>query len=76
MADLQAKAVAANLLLALDGKNPVAKPKTELICIVDTVDSGILVYRDIKRSWVLPSSRVFHWAKRYFEGHYLRDLRR
>jgi sulfide:quinone oxidoreductase len=76
MADLQAKAVAANLLLALDGKNPVAKPKTELICIVDTVDSGILVYRDIKRSWVLPSSRVFHWAKRYFEGHSLRDLRR
>jgi sulfide:quinone oxidoreductase len=35
-----------NLLLALDGKPPMAKPKTELICIVDTVDSGILVYRD------------------------------
>jgi sulfide:quinone oxidoreductase len=30
---------------------------------------------DTKRSWVLPSSRIFHWAKRYFEGHYLRDLR-
>jgi sulfide:quinone oxidoreductase len=76
MADLQAKAVAENLLLALDGKNPVAKPRTELICIVDTVDSGILVYRNTRRSWVLPSSRIFHWAKRYFEGHYLRDLRR
>ena len=76
MADLQAKAVAENLLLALAGKDPVAKPKTELICIVDTMDSGILVYRDIKRSWVLPSSRLFHWAKRYFEGHYLRVFRR
>jgi sulfide:quinone oxidoreductase len=76
MADLQAKAVAENLLLALDGADPVAKPRTELICIVDTVDSGILVYRTTKRSWVLPSSRIFHWAKRYFEGHYLRDLRR
>jgi sulfide:quinone oxidoreductase len=75
MADLQAKAVAENLLLALDGADPVAKPRTELICIVDTVDSGILVYRTTKRSWVLPSSRIFHWAKRYFEGHYLRDLR-
>ena len=76
MADLQAKAVAENLLLALAGKAPVAKPKTELICIVDTMDSGILVYRDIKRSWVLPSSRLFHWAKRFFEGHYLRAFRR
>jgi sulfide:quinone oxidoreductase len=76
MADLQAKAVAENLLLALANQNPVAKPKTELICIVDTMDSGILVYRDIKRSWVLPSSRLFHWAKRYFEGHYLRVFRR
>ncbi len=76
MADLQAKAVAENLLLSLDGADPVAKPRTELICIVDTVDSGILVYRTTKRSWVLPSSRIFHWAKRYFEGHYLRDLRR
>jgi sulfide:quinone oxidoreductase len=76
MADLQAKAVAENLLLALAGKDPVAKPKTELICIVDTMDSGILVYRDINRSWVLPASRLFHWAKRYFEGHYLRVFRR
>ena len=76
MADLQAKAVAENLLLVLAGKAPVAKPKTELICIVDTMDSGILVYRDIKRSWVLPSSRLFHWAKRFFEGHYLRAFRR
>ncbi len=76
MADLQAKAVAENLLLALAGKAPVARPRTELVCIVDTMDSGILVYRDIKRSWVLPSSRLFHWAKRFFEGHYLRAFRR
>jgi sulfide:quinone oxidoreductase len=76
MADLQAKAAAANLLSVLDGKPPLAKPKIELICIVDTVDSGILVYRDLRRSWLLPSSRVFHWAKRYFERHYLRPLRR
>lgn len=75
MADLQAKAAAQNLLLALDGKEPAATPKTELICIVDTMDSGILVYRDLKRSWLLPPSVVFHWAKRFFEGHYLRVFR-
>jgi sulfide:quinone oxidoreductase len=76
MADLQAKAASENLLLALEGRAPVATPKPELICIVDTVDSGILVYRDPKRSWLLPPSRVFHWAKRYFEGHYLRVFRK
>lgn len=76
MADLQAKAAATNLLQALAGKEPTAKPRPELICIVDTVDSGILVYRDLKRSWLLPPSRVFHWAKRYFERHYLRVFRR
>lgn len=75
MADLQAKAAAENLLLALDGKPPRARPKVELICIVDTVDRGILVYRDLKRSLLLPSSRLFHWAKRLFEGHYLKVFR-
>ena len=75
MADLQAVAAAENLLLALDGKAPTARPRTELVCIVDSVDAGILVYRDLKRNWVLPSSRLFHWAKRYFEQHYLREFR-
>jgi len=76
MADLQAKAAAENLLLALDGKHASARFKIELICIVDTVDKGIMVYRDLKHSWLLPSSRLFHWAKRYFEGHYLKAFRR
>jgi len=76
MADLQARAAAENLLLTLEGKAPTARPKVELICIVDTIDKGILVYRDLKRSILLPSSRVFHWAKRFFEGHYLRVFRR
>lgn len=76
MADLQAKAAAENLMLGLEGKPPAARPKTELICIVDSVDAGILVYRDEKRAWLLPSSRLFHWAKRFFESHYLRVFRK
>jgi len=75
MADLQAKAAAENLLLGLAGKAPVARPRAELICIVDSVDAGIMVYRDEKRSLLLPRSRLFHWAKRYFEWHYLRAFR-
>lgn len=76
MADLQARAAAENLLLALAGKPPVAQPRPELICIVDTLDSGILVYRGLKRALLLPPMRLFHWAKRYFEWHYLRAYRK
>jgi sulfide:quinone oxidoreductase len=76
MADLQAKTAAENLLHALQGRLPVARFKSELICIVDTLDSGMLVYRDEKRTLVLPSCRLFHWAKRYFEWHYLRRYRK
>ncbi|MBK6742167.1 MAG: FAD-dependent oxidoreductase [Hydrogenophilales bacterium] len=75
MADLQAKAAAENLLLALEGREPAARFKVELICIVDTLDTGILVYRDEKRSLLFPSLRLFHWAKRYFERHYLKLFR-
>jgi sulfide:quinone oxidoreductase len=76
IADLQAKAAAENLLRALDGKPPVAHFKPELICIVDTLDRGILVYRDEKRALILPPCRLFHWAKRFFEWNYLRPFRR
>ncbi|OYW38730.1 MAG: pyridine nucleotide-disulfide oxidoreductase [Hydrogenophilales bacterium 12-61-10] len=76
IADLQARAAAENLLLALAGKPPVAHFKPELICIVDTLDRGILVYRDEKRALILPPCRLFHWAKRFFEWQYLRPYRK
>ena len=75
IADLQAKAAAENLLRALDGKPAVARFKIELICIVDTLDRGILVYRDENRALILPPCRLFHWAKRFFEWQYLRPYR-
>jgi len=76
IADLQAKAAAENLLRALDGQPPVARFKVELICIVDTLDRGILVYRDEKRALILPPCRLMHWAKRFFEWQYLRPYRK
>lgn len=76
MADLQAKTAVENLLAALDGRPPAARFKAELICIVDTLDRGILVYRDEKRALLMPPCRLFHWAKRFFEWLYLRPYRR
>lgn len=75
LADLQAKAAAENLVYALHGHAPAAKFKPELICIVDTLDKGILVYRSEKFAMVLPPMRLMHWAKRAFEWLYLRTLR-
>ncbi len=74
MANLQARASAENLCRSLAGQAPCAKPRIEMICIVDTLNAGMLVYRDQKRNWLLPSWQGFHWAKRYFESHYLRSL--
>ena len=78
MADLQAAAAAANLLA--DGKGHNGQPsqvtfKVELICIVDAVDHGTLIWRTPERNWLLPSTRLFHWAKRGFEWNYLRQYR-
>lgn len=75
MADLQAEAAAKNLLDELAGRTPRARFKTELMCIVDSGDSGFLVARTPARNIVLPGSVVFHWAKRLFERLYLRKYR-
>lgn len=75
MADLQAKAAAANLLNELNGADAGETFKVELMCIVDSVNSGMLVARTPTRSIVLPSSRLWHWAKRLFEWWYLRQIR-
>jgi len=75
MADLQAKAAAANLLAELDGRQPGETFRSELVCIVDANDRGMLVARNEKRNLVLPSMRILHWLKRGFEWWYLRQYR-
>ncbi|MBT9490507.1 MAG: NAD(P)/FAD-dependent oxidoreductase [Rubrivivax sp.] len=75
MADLQAAAAAQNLLADLQGQASSATFKVELICIVDAIDHGTLIWRTPARNWLLPSARLFHWAKRGFEWHYLRQYR-
>ncbi len=74
-ADLQAKAAAANIAAVLTGREPTTEFKSELICIVDTMKSGILVYRSPSRNFVSPQTRLFHWAKRAFERRYVMAYR-
>lgn len=75
MADLQAAAAAHNVLAGLRSETPTATFKVELICIIDAIDHGTLVFRNASRQIILPPSRLFHWLKRWFEGMYLRKYR-
>lgn len=74
MADLQAEAAAKNILANIAGKADSHTFKTELICIVDSLSTGTMVYRDPKRSLQL-RGKPFHWAKSLFEWNYLRPYR-
>lgn len=75
MADLQARAAVNNLLADKNGQKANYQFKTELVCIVDALDGGMLVYRDVKRSILLPKLALFSWAKRWFEQLYLQQYR-
>ncbi len=75
MADLQAAAAAQNLLAGLRGQAASATFKVELLCIIDGLTQGTLVWRTPARNIVLPPMRLMHWAKRWFEGLYLRKYR-
>ena len=75
MADLQAEAAAKNLVAELENSDADATFKIELICIVDSNNSGMLVSRTEKNNVMLPGSIVFHWLKRVFEWWYLRKYR-
>jgi len=75
MADLQAEAAAKNLLNELDGRSANESFNVELICIVDSNDSGMMVSRTENKSTMLPRSIILHWAKVFFEWLYLRKYR-
>jgi sulfide:quinone oxidoreductase len=74
MADLQAVAAVTNMLAELNGQQATATFKVELLCLVDSLDKGIMVFRNTKRSIVFPC-KLLHPAKRLFEWWYLRSIR-
>ncbi len=75
MADLQGETAAANLLTELDGGKPEQTFKVELLCIVDSLDAGILVRRTQDSEMSLPPVGPMHFAKAFFEAWYLRKFR-
>lgn len=75
MADLQARAAVPNLLADLGGQTSQQTFVPELVCIVDGIEHGTLVFRNPSRHFMLPPLKLMHWAKRAFEWHYLRQLR-
>ncbi|WP_027996732.1 NAD(P)/FAD-dependent oxidoreductase [Simplicispira psychrophila] len=75
MADLQARAAAQNLLASLVGGVQEATFKVELMCIIDALDTGTLVWRTPQRNVLLPPLRIFHWLKGRFEKRYLDQYR-
>jgi sulfide:quinone oxidoreductase len=75
MADLQAETATANLLSELKGDTPLKSFRVELVCIIDSQSGGIFVARTEKFSLIMPEMRIFHWLKRLYEWHYLRQYR-
>ncbi|MCG3168697.1 MAG: Sulfide-quinone reductase [Pseudomonadales bacterium] len=75
MAELQARVAVRNLLDALAGRPVQAAFRAELMCIIDALDSGTLVWRTERRTVTLPPMRAMHWAKRFFERVYLAKYR-
>lgn len=75
MADLQARAAVPNLLADLRGQASQQTFVPELVCIVDGIEHGTLVFRSPSRHFMLPPLKLMHWAKRAFEWHYLSRLR-
>ncbi len=71
MADLQAEAAAKNVLEVLALKKARHTFKTELICIIDSLNNGSLVYRGAKRGFMMKMPPL-HWVKLWFERLYLR----
>lgn len=67
MAELQANSAASNIYQALHGRPVQTTFRTELICIVDTLNAGIMVSRFPRLNLVLPPLRAMHWAKQLLE---------
>lgn len=74
-ADLQAEVAARNLLRALSGSAVDETFTAELMCIIDSLDRGLLVSRKEGRTRALRPSVFAHWAKAAFEHRYLRRYR-
>ncbi|MBF0135242.1 MAG: FAD-dependent oxidoreductase [Magnetococcus sp. DMHC-1] len=75
MAELQARAAVSNLYAELHGRSAQHSFRTELICIMDSLDQGMLVSRFKRFSLMLPPNPMLHWFKGWLEQQSLRPYR-
>jgi sulfide:quinone oxidoreductase len=75
MAVLQAEAAAENLFAELNGGKAEKTFKVELLCVVDSLDAGMLVKRTPAGGFALPALGPMHHVKAFFESWYLRRYR-
>lgn len=73
-ADIQAETAAKNISDWLEGRPFDRTFRVELVCVVDSLDSGTLVYRTLSRNFLMKNV-LFHQAKMYFERRYLARYR-
>jgi len=66
LAEAMGRIIAHNLA-AIEGGRPDAQesygPHITILCVMDTGNGATFVYRDAKRSFMLPAPIVGHWAK-------------
>ena len=74
MADPQADTCVRNLMADIAGQPQMHTLRTELICIIDSLDSGVLVFRNERRNFQFRASPI-HWGKSLFEKRYLKPYR-
>ena len=73
-ADLQAETAADNIAAFLEGRQGTREFRVELVCVVDSLDSGTLVYRTPTRNFLIRNP-LLHNAKSFFERRYLARFR-
>ncbi len=76
MADLQAATATGNLLSEMAGRSADKTFRTELVCVVDDLNTGTLVARTPNHTLILPPMRALHWSKTFLEWRCLRMYRK
>ncbi len=70
-ADIQGATAAANLIDERKGDVPDHTVRHEIICILDSLDKGVFVFRNDRMQIATPPLTIGHWAKVALEKVYL-----
>lgn len=73
IAEIMGKISASNIQAIENGKSTLKgyAKHLNIVCIMDTGDGAAIVYRDAKKSFIIPLPFIGHWIKRLF-GRYMK----